>query len=260
MIAKHRPFKIQCYLPIHNEADILIPLIKHMSQQGIACHVLDGWSTDGSYEILKNAGRYVTVERFPEQRDDGIWNCRRTLARIEELAAKADAEWCYLSDADEFRRSPIPDELLDEGIWRVNAEGYNAVDHEVFSFVCTGEEDWEPGDNPESHFQFYNPDDMIARLPQIKAWRNVRRVDLVSSGGHEARFPGRKVYPQKFVMKHYPYRTPEQARRKLETRLARRCHEEHDRGWGVHYDEQFPPGFIWDPETVWKWPERKPFR
>ena len=67
-----------------------------------------------------------------------------------------------------------------------------------------------------------------------------------------------RVYPQKFTMKHYPFRTPEQARAKIETRLARRCAEEHAKGWGVHYD-QYPPGFpfVWDPEKLRFWKDTR---
>ena len=131
---------------------------------------------------------------------------------------------------------------------RVDYAGYNAIDHEVYSFVCT-DGNWS-GD-PEKYFRWYEPNDMIAGLPQVKAWKNVvGKVDLVSTGGHEARFAGRRVYPKKFVMKHFGYRSPQQARRKIETRLARRCHEEHAKGWGVHYNAAFPAGFCWDPAKL----------
>lgn len=251
--------KILAFMPVHNEADVLPYVLAHMNGNGIRVHVLDGWSTDGSWELLQTlimCGMPVTAERFPADRDDGVWNCRRTLARIEQLAVESDADWCYLSDADEWRRTNWLGEALERGIVRVASEGYNAIDHEVFSFACT-DAGWTG--SPENYFRHYDPADLIARLPQIKAWRNWgQSIDLVSSGGHEARFPGRNVFPQKFLMKHYPYRTPEQARRKIETRLARRCHEEHRDGWGVHYDEKFPPGFLWDPAKLQEW--REPVR
>lgn len=243
--------KIIAYMPVHNEVDVLPWVLAHMHEQGIRVHALDGWSTDGSYELLQCAGAGVTVERSPAERDDGIWNCRRTLARIEQLAAESDADWCYLSDADEFRRTLRPDETLAEGIARIDAQGFNVIDHIVFAFFCT-DGNWRG--NPETYFRYYNRTDMICRIPQEKAWKNLGRVNLVDRGGHVVKFPGKNVAPEKFIMKHYPFRTPTQARMKLATRLARRCHEEHRDGWGVHYDAQFPPTFCWDPAKLKEWP------
>ena len=59
-------------------------------------------------------------------------------------------------------------------------------------------------------------------------------------------------------MKHSPFRTPAQAKAKIETRLARRCAEEHAKGWGVHYD-QYPPGFdfCWDPAKLLCWKDTR---
>ena len=80
-------------------------------------------------------------------------NCRAILARIEQLAAASDADWCLYSDADEWRRSPRLTETLAEGIARVDAQGYNAIDFRVFAFFCT-DDAWS-GD-PEKYFRFYN--------------------------------------------------------------------------------------------------------
>ena len=34
-------------------------------------------------------------------------------------------------------------------------------------------------------------------------------------GGHDARFPGRRVFPYKFLLLHYPARSQEQGERKV---------------------------------------------
>ena len=240
----------QCFMPVYNEADLLPHVLAHMRSQGVDVHALDGWSSDGCWEILRDAGPGVTAERFPARADDGVWNCRRTLRRVESLAQASKADWCCLSDVDEWRRSPRPGETLAEGIARWDAEGYTVIDHRVYAFFCT-DSGWTGG--PEKYFRWYNTRDMLCTLAQQKIWKNVGRVNLVDSGGHTIRFPRKRVAPEWFTMKHYPFRTPAQAREKLETRLARRCHEEHQAGWGVHYDE-FPPGFsfCWNPADL-KW-------
>jgi len=245
--------RIVAYMPVLNEADVLPHVLRHMHEQGVNVHVLDGWSKDGSYEIA-HAASGVTVERFPADAPSPIWACRPTLRRIEELAAASDADWCMLNDADEWRRSNRPGETLAEAIARMDAAGYNCIDHEVFQFYCT-DSGWTGESSPEEYFRYFDQKDLICRIRQQKAWKNVGRVNLQRSGGHSAEFMGKRVYPEKFVMKHFAFRNPEQARLKIETRLARRCHEEHRDGWGVHYD-QYPPGFsfCWNPAELREWP------
>lgn len=158
-----------------------------------------------------------------------------------------------MSDADEFRWS-IWGETLAEGIARLDRSGFNAIDHQVFSFACV-DNSWTSAIDPRQHFRWFDPADMIAMLHQIKWWKNTgRAVDLHTTGGHEARFPGRLVSTERWTMKHYPYRTPAQARAKIETRLKRRCHDEHRDGWGVHYDA-FPQefDFCWQTASLKEW-------
>jgi glycosyltransferase involved in cell wall biosynthesis len=248
--------KIQAFLPCYQEADILPHALRHLHQQGCAVHVIDGWSTDNSYEIAMQFG---TVERFPASVPDPIQNCTAILKRIEDLAAESDADWILYTDADEWRRSYFDWETLGQAVARVQSSGFNAIDFRVFQFYCVGPM-WDgraDSENPERYFRYYDEADCISRIPNRKLWKNVGRVQL-AGGGHEVTFPGMRVYPQKFTMKHYPFRTPEQARRKIETRLARRRMEEHAKGWGVHYD-QYPPGFdfTWDPAKLLYWKDAR---
>jgi glycosyltransferase involved in cell wall biosynthesis len=270
--------KIQCYMPVLNEADILPHTLRHLHEQGCSVHVIDGWSTDGSYEIARSwqdrtapdvPNPYVCVERFPATGPSPVQCCTDILHRIEDLAAVSVADWILYSDADEWRRSPHGRETLAEAVTRIDFQGHNnrmdglpemdwnAIDFRVFQFYCTPQDAWghssAPKISPEQHFHHYDEADCISRIPNRKLWKNVGRVQL-AGGGHEVTFPGMRVYPVKFTMKHYPFRTPQQARAKIETRIARRCAEEHAKGWGVHYD-QYPPGFdfCWDPAKLKFW-------
>jgi hypothetical protein len=64
-----------------------------------------------------------------------------------------------------------------------------------------------------------------------------RTLDLVSTGGHEARFPGRRVFPLRFLLRHYPIRGQAHGERKVfKERRARFSAEERARGWHVQYD------------------------
>jgi len=112
--------KIQCFMPVRDEADILPHTLRHLYEQDVSVHVIDGWSTDGSWEIAdgaqKECSRRVTCERFPASGPDPIQNCTAILNRIEDLAAASDADWILYSDADEWRRSSIGGTLLDAGV------------------------------------------------------------------------------------------------------------------------------------------------
>ena len=229
--------KIQAYLPVYNESDVLPHVLAHLRSQGIYhIHLIDGWSMDRAIETFcgyENQG--VTFERFPAS-SSPIQDCHAILKRIEDLAAASDADWIMYTDADEWRRSPRASETLADGIARVDAEGWNVIDYRVFAFFCT-DQPWEArSGKPELALRHYNETDPICLIPNQKTWKNLGRVDLQSSGGHCTRAPWARICPERWSMKHYPFRTPEQARAKLLTRLARRCKPEHAAGWGVHYD------------------------
>lgn len=246
--------KIQAFLPVLDEADVLPHVLRHLHEQGCAVHVIDGWSTDGSWEIAHPRNEVgVAVERFPAEGRDAIQRCGELLKRVEDLAAASDADWCLLTDADEWRRSAVAGETLAQMCERVDREGFNAVDFRVFQFYCTSDE-WQfnQDKSPERFFGHYDETDCISRIPNRKLWKNVGRVCL-GGGGHEVMFPGMRAI-KAGVMKHYPFRTPQQAKAKIELRLARRCTEEHARGWGSHYD-QYPPDFpfCWDPAKLKFW-------
>jgi Glycosyl transferase family 2 len=246
---------ILAFMPVFNEVDILPWTIAHMREQGVEIHALDGWSTDGSYELLRDAGNDVTVERFPLVGPNGVQECREILKRIEVLAYRSQhlADWGYLTDADEWRRSPRANETLVDAIARVDAEGWNAVDHVEFAFYCT--DDRWVGVDPESYFRHYESAADRCGPPQQKLWKNVGRVELLN-GGHVIKFPGIRMCPEKFVLKHYAYRTPAQALSKIKTRLGRRCHEEHRMGWGTHYDAFGTDfSFLWDINSLKEWPD-----
>jgi len=240
-------------MPCLNEADIVAWAIRHLLAQGVAVHVLDGWSTDGSWGIVQDPR--VTWERFPEAGDAREQVCSAILARIEDLAVASEADWIYYSDADEIRRSSRAGETLAEGIARIDAQGFNVIDHKVYAFSPT--DDGYHGD-PEQYLRYCTAwDEMLCRIPQQKCWKNVGRVNLTDSGGHVVSFHGKKLAPEKFILKHYPYRTQAQARERIRTRLERRCQEEHRKGWGVHYDGlSAESNFLRDPTigtlTFWR--------
>ncbi len=73
---------------------------------------------------------------------------------------------------------------------------------------------------------------------------------MASSGGHEVLFSGRRVYPFKFLLRHYPIRSQEHGRRKiLVERIGRlNSFDREIRGWHKHLEPLAGRGsFVWDP-------------
>lgn len=87
----------------------------------------------------------------------------------------------------------------------------------------------------------------------MKAWkRQAVPVDCATSGGHEVTFPERRVYPFKFLLRHYPIRSQEHGEKKVfKDRLPRFSPELRKIGWHVQYDS-FERGysFLHDPQAL----------
>jgi hypothetical protein len=243
---------------LYNEVDIIAEVIHHILHQGIDVKVIDNWSTDGSYEIitrLSEKNQRVTVERFPEYPSD-YYEWQKLLNNLEEIASSSDYDWIIHYDADELRFSPWKQITLSDAISFVDAMGYNAIDFTVIDFRPVKKQknvETNFGDNL-IYFEFgRRPGHFI----QIKAWKNLVgiRVNLAESGGHEAEFENRRVFPIKFLNKHYPLRNPKQAKKKIFfDRVDRISPEEKAKGWHMQYNNFQPDDeFLWDTDVLIPW-------
>ena len=233
-------FTVMALIAAFNEADIIGQVIRHLIDQGVRVYLLDHASTDGTVaEAQPYLGRgLVRIERFTEREPGGNGRVSWTsiLRRKEALARELDASWFIHHDADEFRESPWAHLSLRDAIGFVDRLGYNAIDFELFNFWPT-HDGFTGREDVRDTFRYYTPPAACDRL-QIKAWKNVTGpVDLAASGGHEAIFPGRRVFPIRFLLRHYPIRSQSHGTRKvLYERKARFSEEEQRRGWHVQYD------------------------
>jgi hypothetical protein len=225
----------------YNEEDIIGPALAHLVSQGASVYLLDDGSADRTVANAKDAAGsgLIGVETLPPvAREDGTgaycWS--RILDRKAQLAHTLDGEWFIHQDADEFRESPWPHLSLADAVGLVDRLGWNAIDFEVFDFVPAGE-GFLPGQDPVSAFHRYHAAAEYDRL-QIRCWKKTAApVDLTTTGGHEARFPGRRVFPIRFPLRHYPIRSAAQGERKVfRDRKPRFDPEERARGWHVQYD------------------------
>ena len=234
-VAEGRQLNVVALVAAHNEADVISQVIEDLVVQGISVYLIDDGSTDATVPEASrwlNQGLIEIESRGPADTFDWL----SILKRKEELTSELGADWYIHHDADEFRECPWPGMTLLEGIRVVDSLGYNAIDFRLLNFLPTGES-WTVGSDVREAFQYFKPGDRWDTV-QIKAWKRTGApVDLVSSGGHEAAFEGRRVCPVPFLLRHYPLRGDAHGVRKVfSERISRFSPAERKRGWHVQYD------------------------
>jgi len=234
-------FSVVAIIAAHNEADIIGQVVGDLIAQGVQVYLLDHASTDGTADaVAPYLGRgLLRVERYPggdapEDAAGFVWE--KLLRRKEALARDLPAAWFIHHDADELRESPWRGQTLLEAIRRVDGLGYNAIDFELLNFWPVDDR-FRPGDDVRAVFRLYEPGQPWDRV-QVRCWKKTDGpLDLASSGGHEAIFPDRRIFPIRFILRHYPIRSQAQGRRKIQhERRARIVQAERDRGWHIQYD------------------------
>jgi glycosyltransferase involved in cell wall biosynthesis len=235
--------RVVAIVAAYNEADVIVQVVGDLIAQGVEVYVLDHDSSDGTADAVRpllNKG-LIAIESFPHE--SGIapaeaearpWES--ILRRKQQLAAELDAEWFIHHDADELRDGLWPGLPLAEAIRRVDRAGFNAIDFEVLDFPPV-DDGFSSGDDLRQAFP-YCERSPVWNKAQIRCWkRPAGLVDLVSSGGHEAVFVGREVFPFRFLVRHYPIRSQRHGERKVvEERRPRLVAAERERGWHRQYD------------------------
>jgi hypothetical protein len=230
--------RVVAIVSVFNEADILQESLEHLFAHEVEAYVIDNGSNDGSRDVADKLIGHGVVAAETFQPTDREFRWKDILNRKSAVAASLDADWFIHHDADEFRDSPWPGLTLADAIAAVDEAGYNAIDFALLNFWPIT--DWpspELGQVQRTLTHFGRGEPFNER--QIRCWkRQLEPVDLASSGGHEARFPNRNVFPIRFVLRHYPIRSVEHGRRKVfEERLPRFSAEERAIGWHVQYDD-----------------------
>lgn len=237
----HAPtdFRVVAFMTAYNEADIIVPAISRLIDQGVEVYLIDNWSTDKTFENASQLLRkgLIAIERFPSEGPPRYYEWTRLLSRVEELASKLSADWFIHHDADEIRESPWVGVTLKDAIYLVDRSGFNVIDHTVMVFPPV-DNGFVPGTDFGSYFAHFDFGRRPAHFSQIKAWKNLRcPIRLANSGGHQAEFDGRQVYPFKFLLKHYPIRSQAHGDKKIfAERIQRFSPKEKAKGWHMQYN------------------------
>jgi len=210
--------RIIALLATFNEQRFIGSCLDHLARHGIDAYVIDNDSTDDTIAIVRQfAGRNVIgIESFPRH---GSYPWRTILERKESLAAELDADWFMHADPDEIRLPPVPEQTLAEAFAQADAAGYNAVNFMEFTFVPTRQSpDHDHADYLRTMRWYYPFEPVFPN--QLKAWKKqLGPIDLASTGGHRVEFPGLRMCPTSFPMRHFLYLSAAHAIRKYVRRV-----------------------------------------
>ena len=245
-------FRPLALVATYNDADIIEEIAVTLLDDGFDVYMIDNWSDDGTFEMLTALrDRYpgLAIERFPADAPPPYYEWGAILDRKSAIAAAHPGRWIVHQDSDEIRQSPWADITFRHGLAIADKVGCNAVDFTVCDFrpVDDGFRPGEPLVRTLARFEFGK---RPGHFSQVKAWKQGgEAVALAKSGGHNATFAGRRVFPYKFLLRHYPLRSPQQARRKVfAERMTRFSPGERAKGWHIQYDGLRP-------DTSFLWPE-----
>ena len=202
---------------ILNEADIIAPALRRLIGQGLKVYLIDNWSTDATMDIARQfLGKgLINIEQYPPGGRNGTYHWLPLLKRKEELARELGADWYIHHDVDEYRESPWPDVDLCDGLYHVDRCGFNVVDFTLINFEPI-DNGFVDGTDYVQYFRYWEFGKRPGHFIQVKAWKNLHQgVNLTDTGGHHVQFDGQRIYPHKFLLRHYSFRTDIQSRKKI---------------------------------------------
>ena len=200
-------------LATHNEERFIVPCLEHLVRHGLEAYVIDNESEDGTVPLARRfLGRgLIGIETFPRR---GVYRWQMILERKEQLASTLDADWFMHADPDEVRLPPHSGTTLADALAEVGRQGFNAVNFLEFAFVPTRQSpDHDHPDFLQTMRRYYP---FSPSLPnRLNAWaKQPGPVELAWSGGHLVRFPGLRIHPTSFPMRHYLFLSLDHAVRK----------------------------------------------
>jgi hypothetical protein len=243
-------FKVCAIMSVYNEEDIIYEAVTKLINGGVDVYVINNGSTDQTIEKIKYLVGKGVIDIFNfETKEDGkrVFKLSSILEQVELIAKKLQYDWFLHVDADEIRYSPWLNYSLNEGIERVDFEGFNLINFKLYNFRTTI--DYEFSHDYENSMQFFTESDKHSNI-QIKGWRKNNEVSLSKYGGHIVQCDNPQLYPLQFIHKHYPIRGINHGHKKLKCeRLGNYSQEEVNRGWHKHYEDvdfNTLKGIVWE--------------
>ena len=209
--------RVIALLATYNEERFIAGCLEHLFEQGVDVYLMDDSSTDGTVAI---AERYLHrgllgIEISSRGEYFDLQGC---LARKEQLATTLEADWFMHVDADEIHVPPRSGAGLAAAFAEVDAQGYNVVNFQEATFIPTREAPDHDHPNFRQTMRWYYP--FRIRFPYyMRAWkRQTTAIHLSDRGGHVLDFPGMRVCPETYTLRHYICLSREHAIRKYAAR------------------------------------------
>jgi len=219
-------------LPVYNEEDIIEEVVEHLLDQGLELVVLDNGSTDRTYEICKKIENknLLNISQFKTSTYAYEWDS--ILRTLYDMALVHSPDWVIRSDSDEFLSSGIDGVNLKDAITQVDEEGQNLIQFNRFDFFMTDDDDLSAKSIKKKLPYYSYHGDFLYR-----AWKYSPGIKIGYAGGHYPIFPEGLPYlisPRKFVMRHYTFRSKEQALKKMKGRTRGTNYNKTKQGVNAH--------------------------
>jgi len=226
--------KIIGIIPVYNDEDILKEIIDYYISQGLELVILDNGSTDNSYKICEKFVGLGVKKLIKFKTDNYISKWDSILRALYDIAIEQNPDWIIKIDSDEFLESGQVGVSLKEGIEQVASQGYNYIQFDRFDFFMT-DNDNKNAESVRQKLQYYScQGDYLYR-----AWKYYPGVMIESFAfvhfpilPDDVRY---KIYPKKFVMRHYQFTSEKQALKKIEDRTRGTNYEKTKKGLNYHY-------------------------
>lgn len=228
--------KVCAFMSLFNEEDIIKETIEKLISNGIDIYIIDNGCTDKTIQIAENyLGKgVITIKEFVTiENGKKVFRLSEILEQFEIASKALDYDWFLISDADEIKYSPWAKLSLTEGINKVDLMGYNLINFKLFDFHLL--EGFQKTGAYEICMEHYSEPHKASYI-QMKCWKKTEYVDIKSYGGHIISVPNPKLFPVRFINKHYPIRSIEHGVKKLKKeRFDRYSPTELKQGWHRHY-------------------------
>jgi len=232
-------------MAVYNDEDVIQEVLEHNISQGMEFVLLDNGSTDKTYEICKEFLNQGVLNLIQYQSKN--WDYPTILRMIYDMALVYSPDWVVYCDSDEVFESGINDLTLSGVISLAKNEGYNLIQFDRFDFHMT-DDDMQESTSIKKRLPYY-----VHNIDYLyRAWEYFPGIRVRDGGGHIPIFPEGhryKIYPSKCVIRHYPYRSKEQAERRLSSRISRTQDTPETKAGikNIHYqkirERNFPPIF-----------------
>lgn len=196
---------------VRDESDVLPWNLAWYAALGLPTVAIDNGSTDGCSDILAKAKREGSVAAW-RRIETSAYDPVQLLAAVLELASEQQPDALLLTSADEFFE--VADgTLLTTAMVEDFEAGYNALRFANMEFSITTDDDVGE-ENPMRRMRYYSH----RRVSLVRGYRYVEGMSLAEGLSHRPTFPpGMDILPspRRYVSRHYPLRSVEQATRKL---------------------------------------------